>query len=243
MVDSVIPVKQSNQYQQTTSQSSSSTNNGRNYQAQLKEAQEQNKNIQQDYDQKCADYDQKDVDNISLQDTLQVECTEKLQLASTLTEKGKELKRTNKKNNADLEKEIETQGSEIATLLEQNEKSEKDIVYWKSQKDNVEQKAVLHAMEDFTRGKGTKRKYNGDEQSASVARSSSKRSNVDTASSTTILTYGEMIMKQLLVEKDHHSKLMKQLLDTREQQSGLMERLWDTNRWLRIAKSREEQAS
>ena len=45
MVDSVIPVKQSNQYQQTTSQSSSSTNNGRNYQAQLKEAQEQNKNI------------------------------------------------------------------------------------------------------------------------------------------------------------------------------------------------------
>jgi hypothetical protein len=96
-------IKQSHQNQQTTLLSSS-TNGVPGYitvtlKAQLKESSEHIKKIQQDDVQKYANHS-------SLQDTLQVDCRNKLLLASALTEKGIELEQSNRRNE-DQEQEIE----------------------------------------------------------------------------------------------------------------------------------------
>ena len=217
------PVNHQHLNQQTTSQSSSSTTNDPNYQDQLKEAQEQSKEIQQDHDQMFADYS-------NLQDALQVERRDKFQLTSTLADKVKELEQSNRKMN-DLEQaneqsngnitEVETLRAENATLLKQKEESQKDNAYLKDRLDNLtqiclEHNTEFHAMVDSTRGEGSKRKYNG-EHSTSIAQLSSKRRKGGTASSTTTVPSNiaqaiddnaEMIMEQLPVQREHHCMLM-----------------------------------
>jgi len=185
--DNSTPITQSNQEQDTTR--SSSTNNDRNipirglaidqnHQSQLREAKEQEKTIQQDFDQKCIDYsdleenlrsqlkeakeqslqiqqdyDQKCADCCHLEEVNQVENTEKLQLGSALNLLQKELYKC-KRMKVDLENKVEAQGAaEISLLAEQKEKGDKDNKYWKDKEDNYmkicsQYRAKLQEMKD-----------------------------------------------------------------------------------------------
>ena len=188
------PIKQSNHNQQTTSQSNYTINDpnetARKLQAQLKKAQEQSKQIRQDYDQKLADY------NI-LQDTLQLECTEKPQLASGSTKKGKSLHESNKLNKDHLEQENKQSKRKIkeaegvnAILREQKKKSESDDAYWKEGGDNLTQIcwgeiAKLEEMKVHESEANAKRKYDHEEDSTLVSQSFPKRNIGNNASSST----------------------------------------------------------
>jgi|AntRauTorckE5430_2_1112549.scaffolds.fasta_scaffold02341_5 hypothetical protein len=154
----------------------------RRLQSQLKEARKNAEMIQQDFDKKCADlekeagsrikraeeqtlkiqqdYDQKCADCCHLEEINQVESTDNLKWGSALAMKSKELyecKRMNEdleKKNKDLGKVIETQRSDIALLVKQEEKSKKDNAHLKDRIDNYmqicsEQNSKLQDMEDM----------------------------------------------------------------------------------------------
>ena len=138
-------IKQSHQNQQTTSLSSS-TNGVPSYitvtlkaqlEPQVKESIEYMKKFQED------DVENKYADHSSLQDNLQVDCRNKLLLASALAEKGKELEQSNRRNEDQEQEneqsngkstEVEALRAEIATLFEQNKK-------FQGQLDNMMQKS------------------------------------------------------------------------------------------------------
>jgi hypothetical protein len=104
----------------------------------INKAQEQTLKIQQNYDQKCADC-------CHLEEINQVESTDNLKWGSALAMKSKELyqcKRMSEdleKKNKDLGKVIEMQRADIALLVKQEEKSQKDNAHLIDRVDNYMQ--------------------------------------------------------------------------------------------------------
>mmetsp|Transcript_2195 Transcript_2195/g.3320 ORF Transcript_2195/g.3320 Transcript_2195/m.3320 type:complete len:394 (-) Transcript_2195:12-1193(-) len=131
----------------------------------LKEAQDRAIRVQRGFDEKCADI-------VNLENTLQAECTVKLQMASTLIQKGKQ---------------VETLQSQNNILQQQKRKSDKDSGSWKRHADNlaiicIEHKLNLQAIQDAANSieaaAGEKRKHDNeggknDECSATTSLSSS----------------------------------------------------------------------
>jgi len=232
------PTKQSNQEQETTSQSC------KKLLAQLKEATEQRKKIQNDYDQKCADC-------CNLQKTNQVE-------SSALTTKIKELhqcKRMNAdlmKKNTDLENEVEAQGVEIDVLSKHKKYAEKatyvehevqtqrtENTEYRDDLDKLtqicsEQKMELHQLKESLNAARTKRKHINDEEQEQdlvvVAQpQSSKRNKVGKAPNATSVVSSanradddeDMLAEQF----EQYAKLMSRYLDTRKELQSAKERI------------------
>ena len=218
----------------------------RQLQKKLKEAQDRAIKIQKDSDEKCADI-------INLQHTLQVECTEKLQLASALIQKGKQ---------------IETLQSQNETLHQQKRKSDEDYGSLKRHTDNLtitcmEHKQNLQAIQDAANSieaAGGKRKHDNegdqnDECPATTSLSSSSSSSssavgsdsahdsvLSQSSSKRRIILSESLPSRIASEldRDDHDPQMEEMLVTelqheKRQNSILWGQLSKTKRQLRKA--------
>jgi hypothetical protein len=156
----------------------------------IRELQEQLKEAKNQAAHIQQDFDVKCRDMVMLQITLQVERAEKLLLTGSLVQKDKQ----------------------IQQLQQQKEKNDEDYAFLKTNADSntaklcSEQENKLQEMKDAANaiGEGKKRKRDTKEHAFS--------------SDKIIADAGdEMIMEQLQLEKEQHSKLIKQLLETRRE--------------------------
>ena len=161
----------------------------RQLQEKLKKAQDREIKIQKDSDEKCAYI-------VNLQHTLQVECTEKLQLASALIQKGKQ---------------VETLQSQNETLQQQKRKSDEDYESLKRHADKLtmEHKQNIQAIQDANsiEAAGGKRKHDNEgDQNDECPATTSSSSSLSSSSSSSSSAVGSDSAHDLVLSQSASSK-------------------------------------